>query len=220
MEANRYCYTDGGVFPNPGVGSHAFIVLDENRKIIHQECDGEHNTTNNRMEMRAVYGALLYAAEHPLDFFKIITDSQYVLKGLTEWMSGWKRKGWVNSQKDPVVNKELWLELDRVYSVLRNVKLEWVKGHAGNEYNELVDQMCTAKRLELTNESAEKRAQRPLSFQSAPEPAAEATCCTALSEHRQFNHHFRALDINYCPFCGEGIVKAAVVQPFTLFSQH
>ncbi len=109
---------------------------------------GERQTTNNRMElMAAIRGlrALNRACE-----VELYTDSQYVRKGITEWMAGWKRNGWKNSAKKPVKNADLWQELD-TETARHKVNWHWVKGHSGNPDNELADELANRGVDELTS---------------------------------------------------------------------
>jgi len=138
-------YTDGGCSGNPGPGGWAYVmVLDtfNGSQIAAQSKGGEENTTNNRMELTAVIMALraLKADGNMPRAAFVLTDSQYVQKGITEWIHNWKRNSWRTSDKKPVKNQDLWMELDALAGELP-VQWEWVKGHAGNEYNELCDAM-------------------------------------------------------------------------------
>lgn len=135
-------YTDGGCHGNPGPGGWACVVIED--KDARQLSGGEKFTTNNKMELTAAINALsvVYSTERfrsrPVELH---IDSQYVKNGITSWIFGWKKKGWLTADKKPVKNKELWEKLDALNSSL-NVKWIWVKGHAGVEYNEICDQLC------------------------------------------------------------------------------
>jgi ribonuclease HI len=98
------------------------------------------DTTNNRMEMTAAIKALeaLKGGEHPVH---IRTDSQYLVNGMTTWLKGWKARGWKTSDRKPVLNKDLWEQLDCLAT--SRIHWEWVRGHAGNELNEAVDRLAT-----------------------------------------------------------------------------
>ena len=138
-------YTDGGCSGNPGPGGWAYIMVQktfQGEKVIAEECGGEQNTTNNRMELTAVICALkAYKAKPGLPGNVIVhTDSQYVQKGITEWIRSWKRNSWRTSDKKPVKNKDLWLELDALAGETA-VQWEWIPGHAGNIYNERCDKL-------------------------------------------------------------------------------
>ena len=137
-------YTDGGCSGNPGPGGWAFVIIMntfQGEQIIAQNKGAQSDTTNNKMELTAVIEALreLKRTDAPRRA-AVFTDSQYVQKGITEWIKTWKRNSWRTSDKKPVKNQELWIELDSLASEF-SINWEWVKGHAGNEYNELCDQM-------------------------------------------------------------------------------
>ncbi|MCL2442330.1 MAG: ribonuclease HI [Treponema sp.] len=138
-------YTDGGCSGNPGPGGWAYVMItniSQGEQIIAQDKGAEKGTTNNRMELTAVIMALrvLKTSANASCQAVIYTDSQYVQKGITEWIHTWKKNAWRTSGKSPVKNKDLWMELDSLADKL-HLKWEWVKGHAGNEYNELCDAM-------------------------------------------------------------------------------
>lgn len=135
-------YTDGGCSGNPGPGGWGIVVIanEEARQLS----GGEKNTTNNRMELTAAISALSVIQNTPsFNGKKIIVniDSQYVKNGITVWIKSWKQKGWKTADKKPVKNQDLWQQLDELNSNL-NVEWNWVKGHAGIEYNEICDQLC------------------------------------------------------------------------------
>lgn len=135
-------YTDGGCSGNPGPGGWGVVVIFNGE--ARQLSGGEKNTTNNRMELTAAINALSIVKNTPdLKNHKIIVniDSQYVKNGITAWIKGWKLKGWKTADKKPVKNQDLWIQLDELNSAL-NVSWNWVKGHAGIEYNEICDQLC------------------------------------------------------------------------------
>lgn len=135
-------YTDGGCSGNPGPGGWGVVVIFNGE--ARQLSGGEKNTTNNRMELTAAINALSIVKNTPdLKNHKITVniDSQYVKNGITVWIKGWKLKGWKTADKKPVKNQDLWIQLDELNSAL-NVSWNWVKGHAGIEYNEICDQLC------------------------------------------------------------------------------
>lgn len=145
METALKIYTDGGCSGNPGPGGWAYVmVLDtfQGGKIIAEQWGAEKNTTNNRMELTAVIESLkaLKAIDDVPRQAAIYTDSQYVQKGITEWIRNWKRNSWRTSDKKPVKNQDLWIELDFLTNEF-SLKWEWVPGHAGVEYNERCDMM-------------------------------------------------------------------------------
>jgi ribonuclease HI len=132
-------YTDGGCSGNPGPGGWAFVILADGG-VVAEMNGGDTATTNNRMELTAVIRALetLPAVSGAADGVTVFTDSQYVQKGISEWIAGWKRKGWVTSTKQPVKNVDLWKKLD-VLAAGFPLAWKWVKGHAGNPLNERCD---------------------------------------------------------------------------------
>lgn len=135
-------YTDGGCSGNPGPGGWGVVVIFNGE--ARQLSGGEKNTTNNRMELTAAINALSIVKNTPNFKNHKITvniDSQYVKNGITVWIKGWKLKGWKTADKKPVKNQDLWIQLDELNSAL-NVSWNWVKGHAGIEYNEICDQLC------------------------------------------------------------------------------
>lgn len=130
-------FTDGGCSGNPGPGGWAFVVL-ENEILLSYSSGGEVQTTNNKMELTAVIKALETCNVLGVKELCISTDSQYVKNGITSWIFNWKKNGWRTSSKDPVKNKELWVELDTLQSQF-NITWTWVKGHSGIKYNEMCD---------------------------------------------------------------------------------
>ena len=130
-------YTDGGCSGNPGPGGWGIVVIANGE--ARQLSGGEKITTNNRMELTAAISALSVIQNTPsFNGKKIIVniDSQYVKNGITVWIKSWKQKGWKTADKKPVKNQDLWQQLDKLNSNL-NVEWNWVKGHAGIEYNEI-----------------------------------------------------------------------------------
>lgn len=135
-------YTDGGCSGNPGPGGWGIVVIANGE--ARQLSGGEKITTNNRMELTAAISALSVIQNTPsFNGKKIIVniDSQYVKNGITVWIKSWKQKGWKTADKKTVKNQDLWQQLDELNSNL-NVEWNWVKGHAGIEYNEICDQLC------------------------------------------------------------------------------
>jgi ribonuclease HI len=130
-------YTDGACKGNPGPGGWgALLELGERRKELH---GGELNTTNNRMELTACIEAL-NALKKPC-VVDLHTDSQYVMKGITGWLPGWRARGWKTADKKPVKNVELWQALDAARNA-HQVRWHWVKGHSGHPGNERADQLA------------------------------------------------------------------------------
>ncbi len=130
-------FSDGACKGNPGVGGWgALLRMGDTEKELF---GGEPNTTNNRMELTAVIEALTVLTR-PCDVV-VHTDSQYVQKGISEWIHGWKAKGWKTAAKQPVKNDDLWKQLDKLASQ-HKVDWRWVKGHAGHVENERADQLA------------------------------------------------------------------------------
>lgn len=130
-------YTDGACKGNPGPGGWGVVLRSGNHeKHLH---GGAKHTTNNRMEMSAVIFAL--KALKQSSAVELWTDSQYVQKGVTEWLQGWKQRGWKTAAKSPVKNADLWQELDALIPN-HEISWHWVKGHTGDPGNELADQLA------------------------------------------------------------------------------
>ncbi len=137
-------YTDGACKGNPGPGGYGCIIV-QNGKT--QELKGgAKETTNNIMEMTAAIVALQQLQE-PSEV-ELTTDSQYVIKGITEWIDGWIRKNWVSSSKQPVKNKDLWLKLLDLNERHR-IKWIWVRGHSGHPENERADALANEGIVDL-----------------------------------------------------------------------
>jgi len=132
-----HIYSDGACRGNPGPGGWGALLRfkDQEKELW----GGEAATTNNRMELTAVIRAL-EALKQPSKVC-VYTDSQYVQKGIKEWIHGWKRNGWKTSDKKDVKNKELWVELDELRKK-HDIEWHWVKGHAGHTENERADALA------------------------------------------------------------------------------
>lgn len=130
-------FTDGACRGNPGPGGWGAVLRSEGRE--RELYGGEAMTTNNRMELTAAISAL-EALKRPCRVV-LTTDSQYVRKGITEWLSGWKQNGWKTAAKKPVKNAELWRALDAA-AVRHEIEWRWVKGHAGHPENERADALA------------------------------------------------------------------------------
>ncbi len=131
-------FTDGACQGNPGPGGWAYILRHPASGSEREGSGGEADTTNNRMELRAVIEGLS-ALTRP-SVVELTSDSQYVLKGLKEWMANWKKNGWKTSDKKPVKNQDLWVRLDELRAA-HTVHFHWIKGHAGHPENERCDQL-------------------------------------------------------------------------------
>lgn len=132
-------FTDGSCLGNPGPGGYgALLIYKGHRKELSQ---GYRLTTNNRMELLAAIAALETLNEQCQVI--LTTDSQYVRQGITQWIHGWKRKGWKTASKQPVKNVDLWKRLDEACQ-RHQVDWRWVKGHSGHPENERVDDLARA----------------------------------------------------------------------------
>ena len=136
-------YTDGGASPNPGLGGWgALLIYGKNEKELY---GGEKESTNNRMELTAAIKAL-EALKKPCEI-QFYTDSQYVRKGITEWIPGWKKRNW-KRKGGALKNVDLWKALDKL-NQKHDIEWHWVKGHSGDVNNERVDQLVHQARAEL-----------------------------------------------------------------------
>ena len=134
-------YTDGACSGNPGKGGWAAIILDSD--LNQTNISGkESKTTNNRMELMAPIMALKKIKKQ--SEITIFTDSKYVKDGITDWIKKWKLNNWKSSNKKPVKNKDLWVKLDN-HCKQHNVSWKWVKAHASNKLNNLVDELAVSK---------------------------------------------------------------------------
>ncbi|WP_347329742.1 ribonuclease HI [Marinimicrobium locisalis] len=130
-------FTDGACRGNPGPGGWgALLRFNGRERHLH---GGEAQTTNNRMELKAAIEALT-ALKEPCEV-ALTTDSQYVRKGINEWMAGWKRNGWKTAAKKPVKNRDLWQALDEL-AQRHTIEWHWVKGHSGHRENEIADELA------------------------------------------------------------------------------
>ncbi len=132
-------YTDGACRGNPGPGGWAATL--QVGEHLRELFGGEAQTTNNRMELTAVIRAL-EALKRPVKA-RVHTDSEYVRRGITEWMASWKRRDWRTADKKPVKNRDLWERLDQL-AAQHEIEWKWVPGHAGVPGNERVDRLATA----------------------------------------------------------------------------
>lgn len=134
-------YTDGSSRGNPGPGGWGAILMDNVRAV---ELGGrEDHTTNNRMELMGAIKALEYADTLEEDKIEIYTDSEYVMKGITEWIKGWQQRGWRTAAKKPVLNQDLWMNLV-LASDEKDIDWKYVAGHSGEEYNDRCDEIATS----------------------------------------------------------------------------
>ncbi len=130
-------YTDGACSGNPGIGGWGVVILINKQEILLN--GGDQLTTNNKMELTAAIKALEYFETKKN--LTIYTDSKYVKDGIESWIINWKKNGWKTSTKKIVKNKELWMRLDNLINQ-HNVTWNWVKGHAGFEFNEKADELA------------------------------------------------------------------------------
>ena len=137
MQGKVVIFTDGGCSPNPGPGAWAYILQAEGGQ--QEGSGGAMETTNNRMELMAAIEALQLLQRQTQ--VCLHTDSQYVMKGLTQWIHGWKRNGWVTKSGSEVKNTDLWKRLDALCSTYP-VEWKWVKGHSGDPMNERADELA------------------------------------------------------------------------------
>lgn len=135
MKVEIFC--DGACSGNPGVGGWGAVLRYGDKEKELSGADGE--TTNNRMELTAVIEALS-SLKRPCSVV-LTSDSQYVVKGMTEWINGWVKKGWVNSKKEPVLNRDLWERL-LALSKIHRIEWVWVRGHNGHPENERCDELA------------------------------------------------------------------------------
>jgi ribonuclease HI len=158
-----FIYTDGACHGNQKVnvdrpGGWAYIIIKDG-EIIHKDLNADKDTTNNKMELTAIIKGLEYLTEMSISnqHINIRTDSMYVLKGVTEWMSNWKKNNWKNAKKETVKNSELWKMLDRYHTRLLELKnkieWKWVKAHATDKYNNLVDRLANDAIALLNNKN-------------------------------------------------------------------
>lgn len=137
-------FTDGGCAPNPGIGGWAFVLLSEQGEI--KESGYDLDSTNNRMEMIALLKGLnkFLEVKSNDDQLEIVSDSKYLLGGITSWRFGWKILGWKKKDGKPVLNSDIWKMLDEVLEKIK-FSCQHVYGHTGNRYNEIVDEMATSE---------------------------------------------------------------------------
>jgi ribonuclease HI len=139
--------TDGACIGNPGPGGWAYILRYKDKKK--ESYGSERNTTNNRMELTAAVRGLRALRESCE--VEVVTDSEYLKNGITQWIHNWKRRGWIKSDGNPVVNKDLWEELDEQVG-RHKARWVWTKGHADHNDNNRCDELATsAARDQSTN---------------------------------------------------------------------
>jgi len=139
-------FTDGACKGNPGVGGWGALLRSKGKE--REMHGGEEHTTNNRMELMGAIAAL-EVLSRPCDI-KLHTDSKYVQQGISEWVHGWKKRGWKTASKQPVKNEDLWRRLDEAAG-RHKIEWLWVKGHAGHVENERADQLANRGVEEILN---------------------------------------------------------------------
>lgn len=139
-------YTDGACLGNPGPGGWAVLVRVDSESTTLS--GGDPSTTNNRMEMQAVIAALAHLSE-PFEI-QLYTDSQYVINGINDWIDTWSVNNWQTANRKPVKNKELWQEL-HVQTQRHHITWHWVRGHSGDQFNELVDHLAREEAVKIQN---------------------------------------------------------------------
>ncbi len=137
-------FTDGACSGNPGPGGWGAIL--RTKGVEKELSGGEKDTTNNRMEMMAVIAAL-EALTRPCEV-TVTTDSQYVMKGMMEWLPGWKKRNWLTAGKKPVKNVDLWQRMEKA-AVSHKLDWVWVRGHQGHAENERADQLAVTAREQI-----------------------------------------------------------------------
>ena len=153
MSEEKLCveiFSDGACSGNPGPGGYGTILRygEHERELSGYAV----KTTNNRMEMQGAIAGL-EALKHPCQV-RLISDSQYLVKGMTEWIEGWQRKGWKNSKKQEVANRDLWEQLLEL-AKRHQVDWVWVKGHAGHPENERCDELARLEIVRATEDSGD-----------------------------------------------------------------
>lgn len=163
-------YTDGGADPNPGPGGWGVVLVHPRKK--RELSGGEAETTNNRMELTAAIEALK-ALRQPcqIDFY---TDSQYLCKGASEWVHVWSENGWYDVNGDPVINEDLWRQLYELQKA-HLITWHWVRGHAGNFYNERAHQLAAAA-IPRPEEAPDPNATRIYLRIAGPERKGQGAC--------------------------------------------
>lgn len=142
-------YSDGACRGNPGPGAWGMVAQDHKGEVLFYDSAVDEETTNNRMELRGAIEGLSSLLEYfeknnlPSNTeVRLVSDSKYVLDGITKWVPGWKSRGWKKADKKAPENVELWKELDEVVASFSNIDFEWVRGHQGHPQNEYCDQLA------------------------------------------------------------------------------
>lgn len=162
-EADLYTiiHTDGGCRGNPGLGGWGAVLQviqtsSTDRPTIRKELDingAERHTTNNRMELMAAIESLKHLTTKSRKVI-VVSDSQYLVKGMSEWIDGWKRRGWKTGDRKPVQNADLWQQLDSLAQSFSDLRWKWVKGHSASELNERADRLANMAMDDLATATA------------------------------------------------------------------
>lgn len=139
-------YTDGSALGNPGKAGFGFLIINKHNGTVSEYGGHQEHATNNQMEMLALCGALEKLSEitNPENVV-IHIDSEYVKNGITKWIINWKKNGWMTAAKKPVLNKDIWIQIETAYEKakkIHNIDLKYVPGHMGIAGNETVDQIA------------------------------------------------------------------------------
>ena len=145
MEDNIFIWTDGASRGNPGPGGWGAVIVSPEKEVI-ELGDGKEHTTNNRMELTGAISAISFVSKNNFttgEKILIHTDSSYVINGITKWVHGWRKNNWLTSQKEEVLNRDLW---EKLFSLTAGKKIEWryVAGHSGTPGNERCDEIAAA----------------------------------------------------------------------------
>lgn len=136
-------FTDGSALGNPGRGGWAYLMIDKKNSLVKENGGSSPHATNNQMELKAFLESLKEIDDFTEEKEIVIyLDSEYVKNGITSWIHGWKKNGWRTAAKKPVLNKDLWIEIDEAYSAVitkQKLELKYVPGHSGVAGNEIVD---------------------------------------------------------------------------------
>lgn len=143
---SKIIYCDGSSLGNPGPAGFGVVAIDTEKKLCWEYGGGAKKATNNQMELAACIFSLKLILKSSGENFELRLDSKYVIQGATEWMDGWVKKGWKNSQKKEVLNKEMWQEILQLLEEIKdkNIKIKWthVFGHTGETWNERCDEIA------------------------------------------------------------------------------
>lgn len=135
-------FSDGACRGNPGPGAWGSLILSQNNEVLYEGSGVELGTTNNRMELMGAIDCLRNLKNDTSKKIAVISDSKYVVDGITSWVAGWKKRGWKKADKKTPENLDLWQELDSLAETFELLKFQWVKGHSGYPQNEYVDELA------------------------------------------------------------------------------